>query len=67
MFLLSDRTFKQWAGKSLDERVALFKNKYPYAHITIYKLRKFYRQNKIKKKSITLTKIITSKQLPNIN
>ena len=43
------------------ERVALTKNKYPYLHVTIYKLRKFYKDNKVKKKCIRLTKIVTPK------
>ena len=62
---MNDQTLRLWSAKSLDERVVLFKQKYPYAHITIYKLRKFYRDNKIKKKSIRLTKIMLPRQLPN--
>ena len=31
------------------ERAALFKCKFPYAHINAYKLRKFYKEEKIKK------------------
>ena len=44
----------------------LFKRRYPYAHVTIYKLRKLYHEEKIKKKSIRITKIPTPKQQQNI-
>ena len=40
----------------------LFKRKFPYAHITIYKLRKFYQEQRIKYKKIRITKIPTLKQ-----
>jgi hypothetical protein len=35
----------------------MFKRKYPYAHITIYKLRKLYREQRIKKKSVRISKV----------
>lgn len=44
----------------------LFKRKYPYAHITIYKLRKLYKEQRIKKKSIRITKIPNYRNLPRI-
>ena len=43
-FLTLDATLKRWAGKSMAERTMLFKRRYPYAHITMYKLRKLYRE-----------------------
>ena len=55
-FLLNDNTLRQWSGKSMFERAALFKCKFPYAHITAYKLRKFYKDEKIKKKKIRISK-----------
>ena len=44
--------------KSLRERVALFKRRYPNAHCTIYKLRKLYKEKRIKLKRIKKTKLL---------
>ena len=52
---------KQWAGKSLLERVALFKRRFPYTHITVYKIRKLYRFMKIKKKLVRVGKTVPSR------
>ena len=46
-----------WATKSLEERVMLFKRRYPDSKITVYKVRKLYKKMKIKKKFIQRTKI----------
>ena len=62
--MLSDDTLQRWAGRSLDERIMLFKRRYPQAHITIYKLRKLYRMNRIKKKLLRITKVPVSRTLP---
>ena len=43
---------------SLAERVAMFKKRFPYAHCTVYKLRKLYRQYGIKKKQIRKIKVL---------
>ena len=42
----------------MNERVALFKQRYPYSHCTIYKLRKLYKKTGIKRKMIRRVKII---------
>ena len=55
---------KNWSGKSLAERVALFKHKFSYAHCTIYKLRKFYAEYKIRKKKIRFTKGVSHTLVP---
>ena len=52
---------KLWSGKSLNERVALIKRRYPYAHVTIYKLRKLYKEKKIKNKVIRKIKEIPAR------
>ena len=65
-FLLSDRIMRLWSAKSISERVALTKRRFPYCHVTEYKLRKFYRINKVKKKKIRMDKILTARQLPNV-
>ena len=65
-FLTLDLTLKRWAGKSMAERTMLFKRRYPYAHITMYKLRKLYREQRIKKKSIRISKIPINTSLPRI-
>ena len=41
-----------WATKSLQQRVQLFKKRYPGSQITPYKLRKLYKEHKIRKKMI---------------
>ena len=56
-YLTRARTLKVWATKSLQERVCLFKRRYPSANITSYKIRKLYSMYKIKKKCIRLTKL----------
>ena len=63
-YLISERTLKLWSAKSIEEWVALFKQRYPYAHITIYKLRKFYKENKIKKKLVRIGKVLPERALP---
>ena len=44
-------------GISLTERVDILKTLMPDTHITIYKLRKLYKELKIKKKKISFTKL----------
>ena len=43
-YLVSHDTLHSWATRSLAERVQLFKRRYPTSKITIYKLRKLYRE-----------------------
>ena len=45
---------KEWAIKNLTERVALFKRRYPNSHCTIQKLRKLYKEKKIKLKKMKI-------------
>ena len=65
-FILSDRTMRLWSGKSLEERVALILHRYPYIHVTVYKLRKLYRQYNIKYKMVRQSKEILNRMLPNV-
>ena len=44
--------------------MSLFKQRYPYAHCTVYKLRKLYRLEGIKLKMIQQTKTIPRRYLP---
>ena len=44
--------------------MSLFKQRYPYAHCTVYKLRKLYRLESIKLKMIRQTKTIPRRSLP---
>ena len=46
----------RWAARSLEERVQLFRRRYPNTKITSYKLRKFFKETKIKDKVIRLEK-----------
>ena len=41
------------------ERVSLIRKRYPGTKVSVYKLRKLYRQHKIKRKCIQATKIPT--------
>ena len=50
----------------MDERVVLFKRRYPNSNINVYKLRKLYRKFKIKKKFIRKTKILNRQAMENI-
>ena len=50
----------------MDERVAFLKQRYPYAHVTIYKQFKLYHEKKIRLKKVQPEKMILNKQLPNI-
>ena len=56
-FLTSEATLVRWAAKSLQERVQLFKCRYPTAKITVYKLRRLYYKKKIKMKVIRFGKV----------
>ena len=56
----------KWATKSLEQRVVLFKRRYPNSKITVYKLRKLYSQMKIKKKVISRNKIPSRNDLEKI-
>ena len=47
-------------------RSALFKRRFPYAHATVYKMRKFYKEHKIKKKSIRFSKLPAPRHFANI-
>ena len=58
-YLTSNRTLNRWATKSLEERVQLFKKRYPHIHMTVYKLRKLYSKYKVRKK------VIRSMKTPN--
>ena len=46
----------RWAARSLKERVQLFRRRYPTAKISVYKLKKLYKEKKIRRKVIRLTK-----------
>ena len=48
---------KNWASKSIEERVRLFNRRYPQSKTTPYKLRKLYFKHNIKKKMIKIGKI----------
>ena len=54
--MTSRATLDKWAAKSLEERVQLFKRRYPNAKISTYKLRKLYAKHKIRKKVIRIGK-----------
>ena len=57
-YLTNDDTLTEWAHKSLPERLALIKKRYPNFHCTICKLRKLYKEKKIRMKKVRKTKII---------
>jgi len=65
-YLTKMATLDRWASKSLEERVQLFKARYPNAKISIYKLRKLYYRHKIKKKAIRISKVAKQASLMEI-
>ena len=56
-YLTNGDTLDRWAGKSLEERVQLFKRRYPGAKTTGYKIRKLYTKHKIRKKLVKIGKV----------
>ena len=56
-FLTSKETLERWASKSLEERVRLFKSRYPGVKTSSYKIRKLYAKHKIRKKVIRIGKV----------
>ena len=56
-FIKSQETLDLMVGMSLSDRCEILKLQMPDTHITIYKLRKLYRELGIKKKVIRFTKI----------
>ena len=57
LFLLDSATLVRWASYSIQERVSLARRKFPDVHVTSYKLRKLYHENKVRKKVIRKTKV----------
>ena len=62
-FLLSSETLKRSAGKSLAERSALFSQQFPGKRIAKTTLQRLYRQHKIKRKAVKITKCYKEKHL----
>ena len=58
-YLTRPLTLRQQASYSLEERLAMFKRRYPNSKVTVYKLRKLYKQYGIKKKVIRKAKLTT--------
>ena len=58
--VLSPETLKSWAGLSLQERTLRLSRHFSMRRVSIYYLRKAYRQHGIKKKKIRHTKLISS-------
>ena len=56
-YLTSQRTLDNWASKSIEQRVRLFVRRYPTTKTTTYKIRKLYKNHKIKKKVIRTCKV----------
>ena len=54
--MTSKATLDKWADKSLEERVRLFKRRYPGTKTSTYKIRKLYTKHKIRKKVIRIGK-----------
>ena len=56
-YLLKTSTLNNWASKSLEERVALLRRRYPATKCTVYQLRKLYAKHKVRKKVIREIKV----------
>ena len=61
-YLTSHATLDKWVGLSLEERRVMFHRQFPDKRISIYRLRKAYREAGIKLKKIQTTKIVTKGQ-----
>ena len=57
-WLSSETNLRSQAGKSLAERVALFNRQFGAKGISIYKLRRIYRELGIKRNKLRLTKVM---------
>ena len=57
---------EKWAAKSLEERVRIFKRRYPDAKTSTYKIRKLYTKYKIRKKVIRIGKALRQASLMDI-
>ena len=58
-WLSSETNLRSLAGKSLAERVALFNRQFGAKVISIYKIRRIYRELGIKLNKLRLTKVLT--------
>ena len=58
-WLSCETNLRSQAGKSLAERVALFNRQFGAKVISIYKLRRIYRELGIKRNKLRLTKVMT--------
>ena len=58
-WLSSETNLRSQAGKSLAERVALFNRQFGSNIISIYKLRRVYKELGIKRNKLRLTKVMT--------
>ena len=56
-YLLRPETMLKYCGMSLQERCMDFRRQYPDGYITIYKLRKLYKEAKVRKKYLRMTKL----------
>ena len=57
-WLTNEDELRLLAGKSLDERVAIFNRRFDTKVMTLYKLRRIYRELGIKKNKLRLTKVM---------
>ena len=65
-YLLNPATLSRWVVRSLEERLQLFKRRYPESNASLYMLRKLYKEHKIRKKMVRITKLPTKLQQEDI-
>ena len=61
-FLVSKDTLRAWVGLTQQQRARMFTRRYPNKILTIYRLRKVYKDHGIRRKKIRNTKVITEAQ-----
>ena len=60
-YVTSAKTLTKYCDMSLSERAAHANNRFKCTKFTPYHIRKIYRQEKIKKKQVNITKVLTEK------
>ena len=61
-YLVSSETLRSWVGLTQHQRIKMFHRRWPEKRLTVYRLRKVYRDHGIRRKKIRHTKVVTESQ-----
>ena len=64
-YLIGERTLERWAGRTLQERAALFTAAFPDKKIAVTTLRRLYLKHGIKRKRVVLAKVVPPRHAAN--